>query len=36
MQTRMDIDDNTSGPFDDVQDANNIPVLMKYVLTTSK
>ena len=23
-QTRIDVDDNTSGPFDDVQDANNI------------
>jgi len=22
-QTRIDVDDNTSGPFDDVQDANN-------------
>ena len=23
-QTRIDVDDNTSGPFDDVQDANNM------------
>ena len=35
-QTKIDVTDNTSAPFDDVQNANNTPVLMKYVLTTSK